>query len=83
MKNCEMCDSLVDDEKMLLCDGCDRGFHMFCLRPPLTVVPKGDWFCPECLAKPEEFGFEEGKYHTFTTFKQKADSFKRKWFVPV
>lgn len=33
---------------MLLCDGCDRGFHMSCLKPPLKNVPKGDWFCKDC-----------------------------------
>ncbi len=33
---------------MLLCDGCDRGFHMFCLRPQLKSIPRGDWYCPAC-----------------------------------
>lgn len=23
---------------------------MYCLQPPLTVVPPGDWFCPACTA---------------------------------
>jgi ribosomal protein L37AE/L43A len=32
----------------MLCDGCDRGFHIFCLRPILPRVPAGDWFCPSC-----------------------------------
>ena len=25
---------------MLLCDGCDSGFHMHCLDPPLTTIPQ-------------------------------------------
>jgi hypothetical protein len=25
-------------------------YHMYCLRPPLTTVPPGDWFCPTCVA---------------------------------
>ena len=29
---CEVCRSAADDEKMLLCDGCDNGFHIFCLK---------------------------------------------------
>jgi len=33
---------------MLLCDGCDRGFHMYCLKPALKKIPKGTWYCPEC-----------------------------------
>jgi hypothetical protein len=30
------------------CDGCDKGFHIFCLCPVLVTLPLGDWFCPLC-----------------------------------
>ena len=33
--NCRMCGSGDEEDKILLCDSCDRGFHMFCLQPPL------------------------------------------------
>jgi hypothetical protein len=33
---------------MLICDGCDKGFHMDCVSPPLTSIPAGQWFCPCC-----------------------------------
>ena len=36
---------------MLLCDGCDAGFHALCLCPPLVTIPAGDWFCPSCAAR--------------------------------
>ncbi|XP_057315338.1 bromodomain adjacent to zinc finger domain protein 1A-like isoform X2 [Hydractinia symbiolongicarpus] len=45
---CRMCRRKGNEEEMLLCDGCDRGFHMGCLKPPLKAVPKGDWFCHDC-----------------------------------
>jgi uncharacterized Zn finger protein (UPF0148 family) len=45
---CTVCNRDDDDESMLLCDGCDAGYHMGCLSPPLTSVPQGDWFCPPC-----------------------------------
>ncbi|KAL1249662.1 hypothetical protein QQF64_020667, partial [Cirrhinus molitorella] len=48
---CQVCRKGDDDEYLLLCDGCDRGCHMFCLRPKVTQVPEGDWFCPTCVAK--------------------------------
>ena len=44
---CETCASRSGD--MLLCDLCDRGYHMECLTPPLKKAPKGDWFCPLCV----------------------------------
>ncbi|CAN5953733.1 unnamed protein product [Sphagnum jensenii] len=37
-----------NEQEMLLCDGCDKGFHMFCLCPVLVTLPLGDWFCPLC-----------------------------------
>ena len=33
---------------MLLCDRCDRGYHLHCLTPPLGRVPAGQWCCPQC-----------------------------------
>ncbi|KAG1675255.1 hypothetical protein FOA52_016286 [Chlamydomonas sp. UWO 241] len=51
-ERCEVCDSAVcvRPSAMLLCDGggCGAGYHMSCLTPALTSVPKGDWFCPSC-----------------------------------
>ncbi|XP_072552227.1 bromodomain adjacent to zinc finger domain protein 2A isoform X2 [Salminus brasiliensis] len=48
---CQMCRKGDNDECLLLCDGCDRGWHMFCLKPKVTEVPDGDWFCPTCVSK--------------------------------
>ncbi|XP_053500356.1 bromodomain adjacent to zinc finger domain protein 2A isoform X3 [Ictalurus furcatus] len=45
---CQVCHKGDNDACLLLCDGCDRGWHMFCLRPKVTQVPEGDWFCPTC-----------------------------------
>ena len=36
------------EEKLLLCDRCELGFHMDCLDPKLESVPDGDWFCSSC-----------------------------------
>ena len=40
---CEICNSDADEEKLLLCDGCDHGTHTYCFRPPLTFIPPNDW----------------------------------------
>ncbi|KAG2708499.1 hypothetical protein I3760_05G196500 [Carya illinoinensis] len=45
---CEECGSGDFPAKLLLCDKCDQGYHLFCLRPILVSVPKGSWFCPSC-----------------------------------
>ncbi|XP_017265046.1 bromodomain adjacent to zinc finger domain protein 2A isoform X2 [Kryptolebias marmoratus] len=48
---CQVCKKGDNDDCLLLCDSCDRGCHMYCLRPKITQVPEGDWFCPACVAK--------------------------------
>lgn len=34
--------------------GCDAGFHLYCLTPPLQTVPEGDWFCPVCIESKQQ-----------------------------
>ncbi|CAG9809326.1 unnamed protein product [Chironomus riparius] len=50
---CLVCKSKSDPEQTLLCDQCNKGWHMFCLKPKLTQIPSGDWFCPRC--RPEDY----------------------------
>jgi len=53
---CSICGQNVedDDDKLLLCDLCHEGFHIFCLDPPLTEIPEGSWFCDKCMVKLEQ-----------------------------
>uniref|UniRef100_A0A667YCZ5 [histone H3]-trimethyl-L-lysine(4) demethylase n=1 Tax=Myripristis murdjan TaxID=586833 RepID=A0A667YCZ5_9TELE len=87
---CLVCGSGADEDRLLLCDGCDDSYHTFCLIPPLHDVPKGDWRCPKCLAqecsKPQEaFGFEQAyRDYSLRAFGQMADAFKSDYFnMPV
>jgi hypothetical protein len=47
---CRVCFGKHDKEKILLCDKCDEEYHIYCLTPPLTSIPKGSkkWYCPNC-----------------------------------
>ncbi|KAL5004220.1 hypothetical protein ScPMuIL_017676 [Solemya velum] len=45
---CCKCLKYEHPEWILLCDKCDAGYHTACLRPPLMIIPDGDWFCPPC-----------------------------------
>jgi len=48
---CDECSGLVStrDNPIVLCDGCDAGWHLKCLPTPLDSVPEGDWLCPKCV----------------------------------
>lgn len=48
--HCEICNRSDREDIMLLCDGCDSGYHMDCLMPPLTEIPEGSWYCDNCFA---------------------------------
>lgn len=48
--HCELCSRSDREDIMLLCDGCDAGYHMDCLTPPLTEIPEGSWYCDNCFA---------------------------------
>jgi len=77
---CEVCMSLEDAPSMLLCDECDKGYHLHCLNPPLKAVPKDDWICDACIINHgDDYGFEEGDDHTLGSFQQRARKFKSKW----
>ncbi|KPJ17020.1 Bromodomain adjacent to zinc finger domain protein 1A [Papilio machaon] len=46
--SCRICRRKTDPDNMLLCDGCNKGHHLYCLKPKLSKVPDGDWFCDQC-----------------------------------
>ncbi|CUA67843.1 histone demethylase JARID1 [Rhizoctonia solani] len=79
-ETCELCRKGDRDTEMLLCDGCDEGFHMSCLDPPLNSIPKGSWFCHTCMFGNNDYGFDEGEEHSLTSFQQRDFQFRKSWF---
>lgn len=78
---CEQCRSGLHGEVMLLCDRCNKGWHLYCLSPPLKRIPPGNWYCLECLNSEKDcFGFVPGKRISLEAFRRVADRAKRKWF---
>ena len=48
---CSVCKKKKDAANMLICDSCNRGHHIYCLKPALEVIPEGEWHCPDCKPK--------------------------------
>lgn len=38
----------MKEDELLICDCCDRAFHMSCRKPKITNIPEGRWFCNDC-----------------------------------
>ncbi|GJY20228.1 bromo adjacent homology domain protein, partial [Tanacetum coccineum] len=51
---CQMCKSaIIEVDTALVCDACERGYHLKCLQCNPKSIPKGDWqewHCTKCLA---------------------------------
>lgn len=47
-KTCSGCNTSADNEELIICDGCDRAYHMVCHRPKLTHRPQRKWLCKAC-----------------------------------
>ncbi|KAJ9511832.1 hypothetical protein QJQ45_004389 [Haematococcus lacustris] len=47
---CSICKSPSEADNMLVCDGCGKGYHTFCLTPPMAAVPPDTRLCLGCHA---------------------------------
>ena len=79
---CSVCSRGGDGDKMLLCDECNIGMHMYCLDPPLTRIPQSEWYCPTCLANTGgDYGFEDGETHSLHSFWRRCEAFAKAWWA--
>lgn len=65
---CEVCGRSDREDRLLLCDACDLGYHCECLSPPLQSVPIEEWYCPDCApdhAPDEDESLSEGALEDF------------------
>lgn len=43
---CELCKTGDWEDVLMLCDGCDKGYHTFCANE--LMVPAEEWYCGKC-----------------------------------
>ncbi|EOX92476.1 Histone-lysine N-methyltransferase ATXR5 isoform 2 [Theobroma cacao] len=74
---CEQCGSGERPDELLLCDKCDKGFHMKCLRPIMARVPIGSWLCPKCSGHRRVRSFSQKKIIDFFRIQKSCDGKKK------
>ncbi|KAL4236714.1 ubiquitin-like with PHD and RING finger domains 2 [Mactra antiquata] len=46
---CCVCGGKQEPERQILCDECNKAYHLQCMDPPLDKIPDDDeWYCPSC-----------------------------------
>ncbi|KAJ1352634.1 hypothetical protein KIN20_009029 [Parelaphostrongylus tenuis] len=49
-KSCTICGTSENDDKLLFCDDCDRGYHTYCFTPKMKSLPENEYSCSLCIA---------------------------------
>ena len=74
---CQLCRKGDNEALLLLCDGCDKGFHTYCFKPKMETIPEGDWYCSVCVSKVRSGDI----FHAILTNKKKTKKKKKKIYV--
>jgi hypothetical protein len=48
-KMCDTCGAAGAENKLLICDLCERAYHTYCMKPAMRDLPSGGWRCNACV----------------------------------
>lgn len=62
----------------MICDDCERAYHLSCVSPSLSKEPVYSWICRSCIVTTGKFfGFKDNESpRNLNDFKKQADDFK-------
>ncbi|KAI3450013.1 hypothetical protein Pfo_006678 [Paulownia fortunei] len=59
--NSDECCLCKMDGNLICCDGCPAAFHSRCVGVVSSLLPEGDWYCPECAIEKDKPWVKVGK----------------------
>ena len=74
--HCVTCKKGDNEEEMLICDCCDKGYHTECAM--VEEIPEYEWYCKECYAEPKSEIIQGFETHAGRLIKYKTTP-KGKW----
>lgn len=51
---CECCGNGDNEKILLLCDGCDKAYHTYCVSLGENI-PQTDWYCNDCISRRRQY----------------------------
>lgn len=79
--DCIICGTSDDPENTLLCDSCNKPYHIYCLKPKLKEIPHGEWFCESCILGNGSYGFKDSNFnYSLNDFEQLCNEFDKSHF---
>lgn len=48
---CILCGKYDGEDWMLICEGCNKGYHTYCIEQGNRELPPAPWYCPTCVGK--------------------------------
>lgn len=70
----EVCAECGFGGEVICCDSCPLVYHLLCLNPPRTRVPRGDWNCPECVNPKKKRGAPKSRSVKALVFDDSSES---------
>ncbi|KAL6966592.1 hypothetical protein U1Q18_032374 [Sarracenia purpurea var. burkii] len=59
--NSDECCLCKMDGSLICCDGCPEAYHSRCVGVANSLLPEGDWYCPECMIDKDKPWLKLGK----------------------
>lgn len=59
--NSDECRLCKMDGNLICCDGCPEAYHLKCVGVANSLLPEGDWYCPECMIDKDKPWLKMGK----------------------
>lgn len=60
--NIDECCLCKMDGNLICCDGCPAAYHSKCVGIVSSLLPEGDWYCPECVIGRQSFSNKAQKF---------------------